>query len=150
MIYIHFLSLLFRRITPRKFDVIHEEDRKDSQSECNATTATSGITLHKRGTRLSFTFRKVRGSPCNCNYKQQCDSQKSPEMSSSKLTSLPCSQKEAEELEKRHVHEVYENIAEHFSGTRHSPWPKIAEFLKNQPNGSLVADVGCGNGKFIN
>ena len=47
------------------------------------------------------------------------------------------------------MHEVYEKIAPHFSGTRHSPWPKIAEFLREQPVGSLVADVGCGNGKYL-
>ena len=47
------------------------------------------------------------------------------------------------------MYNVYENIAEHFSGTRHSPWPKIADFLKAQPLGSIVADVGCGNGKYL-
>lgn len=62
---------------------------------------------------------------------------------------LPRSHDDAVNLEKEHVHKVYDNIAEHFSNTRHSAWPKIAEFLKNQPVGSLVADVGCGNGKYL-
>ena len=62
---------------------------------------------------------------------------------------VPKSEVEAENLEKLHVHEVYEKIAPHFSGTRHSPWPRVAEFLRQQPVGSLVADVGCGNGKYL-
>ena len=44
---------------------------------------------------------------------------------------------------------VYEEIAEHFSDTRHSPWPRVKHFLCNLPNGSIVADVGCGNGKYL-
>ena len=48
----------------------------------------------------------------------------------------------AEELEREHVHEVYSNIAPHFSDTRYKPWPRIAEFLLNLPAGSIVADVG--------
>lgn len=45
--------------------------------------------------------------------------------------------------------QVYEEIASHFSGTRHSPWPRISEFLLKQPPGSLMADIGCGNGKYL-
>ena len=44
---------------------------------------------------------------------------------------------------------VYEEIAGHFSDTRHTPWPRVVEFLNSAPNGSLVADVGCGNGKYL-
>ena len=51
-------------------------------------------------------------------------------------------------LEQTHVEEVYEVIARHFSGTRYKPWPRIADFLSSFPPGSLVADVGCGNGKY--
>ena len=29
------------------------------------------------------------------------------------------------EMEKKHVYEVYEKIAPHFSNTRYKPWPKI-------------------------
>jgi len=52
-------------------------------------------------------------------------------------------------MEKEHVYEVYEKIAPHFSNTRYKPWPKIAEFLNKLEDGSLVADVGCGNGKYL-
>lgn len=47
-----------------------------------------------------------------------------------------------EGLEAEHVHKVYSQIAEHFSDTRFKPWPRIAQFLMEQPPGSLIADVG--------
>ncbi|KAF9701365.1 hypothetical protein EKO04_000172 [Ascochyta lentis] len=51
--------------------------------------------------------------------------------------------------EAEHVHEVYEEIASHFSSTRYKPWPIVERFLKEQPNGAVGADVGCGNGKYL-
>ena len=45
-------------------------------------------------------------------------------------------------VEREHVHSVYSQIAPHFSDTRFKPWPKIAQFLKEQPVGSIIADVG--------
>lgn len=68
--------------------------------------------------------------------------------------------------EEEHVHEVYEQIASHFSSTRYKvcvaalsratkltnqiqPWPIVERFLKEQPNGTIGADVGCGNGKYL-
>ena len=108
----------------------------------------SGTALFERHTRVSLTLRKIRHSPCACAHPDRCDSQahNSKAPSSSKI---PESEAEALELEETHVHEVYEKIADHFSGTRHSPWPRIAEFLRELPVGSLVADVGCGNGKYL-
>ena len=55
----------------------------------------------------------------------------------------------ASAFEAEFVHQVYDVIAPHFSNTRHSPWPKVAEFLMGLEPGSLIADVGCGNGKYI-
>lgn len=52
-------------------------------------------------------------------------------------------------MEKEHVYDVYEKIAPHFSNTRYKPWPKIEEFLNGLEPGSIVADVGCGNGKYL-
>ncbi|KAF2280432.1 S-adenosyl-L-methionine-dependent methyltransferase [Westerdykella ornata] len=54
-----------------------------------------------------------------------------------------------EEYEAQHVHSVYEEIASHFSSTRYKPWPIVERFLKEQPDGSIGADVGCGNGKYL-
>ena len=113
--------------------------------------AEEGTTLFERQTRISLTLRKVRHTPCSCSFLAQCDSQTGNNSSSEAPPSsdVPTTIGEAEKLEQLHVHEVYEKIAPHFSGTRHSPWPKVAEFLRSQPVGSLVADVGCGNGKYL-
>lgn len=57
---------------------------------------------------------------------------------------------EAIELyEQTHVHEVYEQIASHFSSTRYKPWPIVERFLHDLPAGSIGLDVGCGNGKYL-
>lgn len=51
--------------------------------------------------------------------------------------------------EEQHVHEVYEQIASHFSQTRYKPWPIVNDFLLHLPPGSVGLDVGCGNGKYL-
>lgn len=56
-------------------------------------------------------------------------------------------EEEAKELERKYVNQVYENIADHFSDTRYKPWPKVSSFLSTVPPGSLILDIGCGNGK---
>lgn len=56
---------------------------------------------------------------------------------------------ESPEIERTHVHHVYDTIASHFSATRYKPWPRVTAFLDSLPAGSLVADVGCGNGKYM-
>ncbi|XP_078078982.1 putative tRNA methyltransferase 9B isoform X2 [Mustelus asterias] len=57
--------------------------------------------------------------------------------------------KEASRLEKDYVHSVYEKIAPHFNDTRYKAWPRVRQFLLEQEPGSLIADVGCGNGKYL-
>ncbi|XP_071951637.1 uncharacterized protein [Antedon mediterranea] len=52
-------------------------------------------------------------------------------------------------LEKKHVHDVYDKIAPHFSDTRYKAWPKVKGFIEGLEPGSLIADVGCGNGKYL-
>lgn len=128
-------------ITPRKFDTVQASKNRKSGI---ITSDVGDLTLNKRGVRTSFTFRKVRQTPCHCSYPLVCDSQmKEPP------PSFPESDKEASQLEQEYVHRVYEEIAGHFSSTRHTPWPHIVEFLKALPSGSLVADIGCGNGKYL-
>jgi tRNA (uracil-5-)-methyltransferase TRM9 len=48
------------------------------------------------------------------------------------------------------VSTVYNNIASHFDKTRFSKWPLVTNFLDKLEKYSLVADVGSGNGKYIN
>eukprot|EP00330_Aristerostoma_sp_ATCC50986_P011661 CAMPEP_0114594950 /NCGR_PEP_ID=MMETSP0125-20121206/16650_1 /TAXON_ID=485358 ORGANISM="Aristerostoma sp., Strain ATCC 50986" /NCGR_SAMPLE_ID=MMETSP0125 /ASSEMBLY_ACC=CAM_ASM_000245 /LENGTH=132 /DNA_ID=CAMNT_0001795853 /DNA_START=276 /DNA_END=671 /DNA_ORIENTATION=+ len=51
--------------------------------------------------------------------------------------------------EKKYVYKTYDKIAPHFSSTRYKAWPKIEAFLKELPQHSIVADIGCGNGKYL-
>ncbi|PFH38117.1 methyltransferase domain-containing protein [Besnoitia besnoiti] len=53
------------------------------------------------------------------------------------------------ELEREFVGAVYDRIANHFSHTRYKPWPRVRQFLERLPRYSLVVDVGCGNGKYL-
>eukprot|EP01125_Pyxidicula_operculata_P019315 TRINITY_DN6997_c0_g1_i1.p1 TRINITY_DN6997_c0_g1~~TRINITY_DN6997_c0_g1_i1.p1 ORF type:complete len:597 (-),score=136.12 TRINITY_DN6997_c0_g1_i1:303-2093(-) len=108
-------------INPRKTDVI---DNK----------------LVDREKRISLTFRKVRTGECDCPYKAQCDSW---------LTTYKGPTTHNTKIEDAYVKNIYDTIAEHFSDTRYKPWPKIKSFLEESPVGSLVCDVGCGNGKYL-
>lgn len=128
-------------ITPRKFDTVQASEHYKSGI---ITNDIGDLTLKKREIRTSFTFRKVKHTPCTCSYSSVCDSQRKETP-----PSFPESDREASQLELEYVHRVYEEIAGHFSSTRHTPWPHIVEFLKALPSGSIVADVGCGNGKYL-
>ncbi|XP_063807646.1 alkylated DNA repair protein alkB homolog 8 isoform X2 [Pseudophryne corroboree] len=127
-------------ITPRKFDVVQ---MTEGQKFGTVSRNSEELTLNKRGTRTSFTFRKIRRGLCKCAFPSVCDSQQKDS------SPPPVGDLGAESLEKEYVHKVYEDIAGHFSSTRHTPWPKITDFLMGLPIGSLVADVGCGNGKYL-
>ncbi|CAM9140509.1 unnamed protein product [Choristocarpus tenellus] len=52
-------------------------------------------------------------------------------------------------IEREHVQAVYDTIATHWSHTRYKPWPKVEAFLSSLPYPALVADTGCGNGKYL-
>ncbi|KAL8617113.1 hypothetical protein ACOMHN_014283 [Nucella lapillus] len=110
-------------ITPRKSDIV--------------PAPSGGITLATRGTRVSFTFRKL--SPTAGILSEE----------NNRTSCLPQTEEEAVALEKQHVYQVYEEIADHFSDTRHKPWPQIAQFLMEQEPGSILVDIGCGNGKYF-
>ncbi|XP_075252750.1 tRNA (carboxymethyluridine(34)-5-O)-methyltransferase ALKBH8-like isoform X2 [Convolutriloba macropyga] len=90
------------------------------------------------------------------DYPMLCDSQKRIQHLSepksdqdNNRTYLPRSTDDAATLEAKYVKEVYDQIAISFSGTRHSPWPKVKQFLDEIPSGSIVLDLGCGNGKYL-
>ncbi|XP_043928540.1 alkylated DNA repair protein alkB homolog 8 [Protopterus annectens] len=128
-------------ITPRKLDVVQATENQMSRAVINDIR---DLTLNKRETRTSFTFRKVRRTACNCGYPAVCDNHIKKD-----VPLVPHCESEAFMLEQEYVHKVYEEIAGHFSSTRHTPWPKIATFLKSLPQGAIVADIGCGNGKYL-
>ncbi|KAM8975182.1 tRNA (carboxymethyluridine(34)-5-O)-methyltransferase ALKBH8 [Pelodytes ibericus] len=129
-------------ITPRKFDVVQISN---GQKVGTISGNMKELTLNKRGTRTSFTFRTIRQTPCDCAFPSVCDSQQKEK---NEISPRVCDLG-ATALEKEYVHKVYEDIAGHFSSTRHTPWPKVVDFLLALPKGSVVADVGCGNGKYL-
>jgi tRNA (uracil-5-)-methyltransferase TRM9 len=43
---------------------------------------------------------------------------------------------------------TYDHIALHFNETRKAIWTRVGKFLDMIPKYSLVADIGCGNGKY--
>ncbi|OEU16646.1 S-adenosyl-L-methionine-dependent methyltransferase, partial [Fragilariopsis cylindrus CCMP1102] len=54
--------------------------------------------------------------------------------------------------ERDHVHAVYDAIAtqwHHTRGKRGVLWPSASLFVKDLPEGSIVADCGCGDGKYF-
>uniref|UniRef100_A0A3Q3R4Q3 Methyltransferase type 11 domain-containing protein n=1 Tax=Monopterus albus TaxID=43700 RepID=A0A3Q3R4Q3_MONAL len=58
-------------------------------------------------------------------------------------------EKAASQLEKDHVHSVYDKIAPYFNDSRYKAWPKVQQFMLDLQPGSIVADIGCGNGKYL-
>ncbi len=52
-------------------------------------------------------------------------------------------------IESSNVHALYDAIAPHFSSTRHSPWPRVAAYVSALPVGTILVDIGCGNGKYL-
>ena len=50
-------------------------------------------------------------------------------------------------IEKHSVQDIYNTISNHFDNTRHFVWPSVKEFLEGLPKYTLIADIGCGNGK---
>ena len=81
------------------------------------------------------------------------------------LSMSTCSVLDTPQVESQHVHEVYDAIATHWHHTRHTAWPRVTDFLQVRslwpslnlliaspqalPSRSVVADIGCGNGKYM-
>lgn len=53
-------------------------------------------------------------------------------------------------VETKYVKDVYENIADHFSVTRVFTWKWITDFINSLNKGSIIYDIGCGNGRNMN
>lgn len=116
-----------------------------------------GSVVRRNERRVSLTIRSIRHGPCTCPYPQQCDSQEGSipptRMGAFKDISL-CDESEKnvqydDDIEEGNVRVVYDAIARHFSATRVAIWPKVREFIQSVPTGGIVADVGCGNGKYF-
>ncbi|XP_068627775.1 alkylated DNA repair protein alkB homolog 8 [Battus philenor] len=123
-------------IQPRTWDpIIEHRTLQDNHVKVITSDTTN------RGTRISLTFRWTRSGECNCLYKTLCD------VSTESTNDLD--DNVASNLEELHVHQVYEQISKHFSSTRHTAWPKVVEFLREVPAGSVLLDLGAGNGKNI-
>jgi len=83
----------------------------------------------ERGTRLSFTFRQALA-----------------------VGEAPARALVDSELEKEHVFRVYDHIAQHWHhtrGKRKVHWERVKVFLESLPRGSFLADVGSGDGKYL-
>jgi SAM-dependent methyltransferase len=55
-------------------------------------------------------------------------------------------------VETDHVFRVYDNIAVHWNhtrGKRKVHWHRVKKFLESLPKGSLMADIGSGDGKYF-
>eukprot|EP00560_Eucampia_antarctica_P000371 CAMPEP_0197841284 /NCGR_PEP_ID=MMETSP1437-20131217/46085_1 /TAXON_ID=49252 ORGANISM="Eucampia antarctica, Strain CCMP1452" /NCGR_SAMPLE_ID=MMETSP1437 /ASSEMBLY_ACC=CAM_ASM_001096 /LENGTH=365 /DNA_ID=CAMNT_0043451009 /DNA_START=38 /DNA_END=1135 /DNA_ORIENTATION=+ len=82
-------------------------------------------------------------SEWNAQNKQKTDDDDENQLSSIKKTP---------DTEKKHVHAVYDAIAKqwnHTRGKRGVLWPGATEFVSRLDPGSIVADVGCGDGKYF-
>jgi tRNA (uracil-5-)-methyltransferase TRM9 len=44
---------------------------------------------------------------------------------------------------------MYDEFAKHFDETRKAIWQSVGKFIDDIPSNSLVADVACGNGKYV-
>jgi alkylated DNA repair protein alkB family protein 8 len=110
-----------------------------------------------RKRRLSLTFRAIRHHPCSCPYYFFCDSQgydqekmkkhnpllKKYIASKSKNTIVDMPPKA---IEKEYVEKAYNSFGYTFSNPLH---PKVLLFIESIPSGSLVLDIGCGNGVYL-
>ncbi|XP_045763065.1 alkylated DNA repair protein alkB homolog 8 [Maniola jurtina] len=125
-------------IQPRTWDPIIEV-RTQTNTDTNSLIRVVTSDVTQRQTRISLTFRSTRHGECECVYSTLCD----------RVKSEVIEDRTASRLEELHVHQVYEQIAGHFSSTRHKPWPKVVEFLQSAPAGAIVLDLGAGNGKNV-
>jgi len=124
-------------ITPKTSDIVK--------------TKNNFLTVQQRGLRYSFTFRKLRIPPsCDCIFPTLCDIQSKIKNEQSNINDQEVDKKLAAKLELENVHNVYNEIGNHFSETRHSAWPNVENFILSLKEGSVLLDVGCGNGKYLN
>lgn len=77
---------------------------------------------------------------------------KEDEANKNNQSSSSINAKKTPECEKQHVHAFYDAVAQQWHHTRSKRgvlWPGATKFLEALPQGSIVADVGCGDGKYF-
>lgn len=65
---------------------------------------------------------------------------------------IPAENLRASLLEQKNVFDFYDEVAEHWHhtrGKRKVHWHRVKEFLTSLPKGSLLADIGSGDGKYF-
>ena len=128
-----------------------------------------------RARRVSITVRSLRTPPvCACPYASVCDSQgggpgktrdaaakadkeeaaardsaREAAARTAAVAAAAAGASGATTLEHGFVASVYDRIAHHFDATRVAVWPQVASFLAARGPRPLLADVGCGNGKYL-
>lgn len=80
---------------------------------------------------------------------KRCRTEPSPEDTLVTAPSSVSTITNAVAYEQQYVHEVYDAIASHFSSTRYKAWPQVRQFIQSLPPFTLIADIGCGNGKYF-
>jgi alkylated DNA repair protein alkB family protein 8 len=117
-------------LPPRSLLIMKEDARAVwSHGIASRTSDKVDGVIRERGRRVSLTFRQALLPG---------------EIPSSRLTSS--------EIEKDHVFRVYDNIAVHWNhtrGRRKVHWHRVKAFLESLPPGTLMADIGSGDGKYF-
>ena len=125
-----------------------------------------------RGRRVRVTVRSRRAERvCSCSFPHLCDSQgggpgetrdaaaaaaavalaaatDASAAAAAAAAARAAGAAGAAAVETMLVRAVYDRIAPHFDATRVAVWPQVASFL-DTVDGGLIADVGCGNGKYM-
>jgi alkylated DNA repair protein alkB family protein 8 len=161
-------------IPHRKADPVWPGDKEEEEGEGHGGDSGSNNNpelVPRAPRRVSLTLRRVRppgAPPCRCAWPSCCDDQgggmpptraqeREKEQGQQQQQRARASDdgnndpndRHAAELERRHVHQVYDAISDHFDSTRFAVWPAVVRFLSSLPAGAIVADVGCGNGKYF-
>lgn len=121
-----------------------------------STVCSFFLSLHHK-IYASIAHFRLSTKPCHCEYHSLCDTYQktlatevAAAASASSVASSNQNPLENPSLcEMENVHKVYNEIANHFSETRHSPWPQVNEFIRQFETGSVLVDIGCGNGKYL-
>eukprot|EP01025_Chloroclados_australasicus_P030710 TRINITY_DN30903_c0_g1_i2.p1 TRINITY_DN30903_c0_g1~~TRINITY_DN30903_c0_g1_i2.p1 ORF type:complete len:368 (-),score=35.30 TRINITY_DN30903_c0_g1_i2:233-1336(-) len=144
----------------------NQKDQINSQSESHSNINEGEILEPQLGANLndvignenSETYQIKNGSKTgtdrlnnntNSTYQGNSNLKQKREQNSDASCTTPLGDIHTIDLERKYVHQVYDTIAPHFSSTRFAVWPRVRQFLGQVPQGGIVADVGCGNGKYF-